>query len=133
MITIFCLLSGQVFAKNKKLEIELKINNLVTSVSNGIDRNTLMTESQEVIDSAKDKDLSQRDFVEVVSEKLGLELSQDELDETIADLQDVDSEQTMTELADTLTGETGTNRLIFAGILLIFLLLAYINGWGTWG
>ena len=113
--------------------MELKINNLVTSVSNGIDRNTLMTESQEVIDSAKEKDLSQRDFVEVVSEKLGLELSQDEIDETIADLQDVDAEQTMTELADTLTGETGTNRLIFAGILLIFLLLAYINGWGTWG
>ena len=124
--TILALLSGQAFASTKKLEIEIKLNNIATQVAEGTSKADLIESSKEVVDSAKENGIDKKEFVEIISEKLRLDLSEDEINETIADVEADNSEERVEELASMLTESADEQQLFsLTFVLLLFLLFFF--------
>ena len=126
IFTIVTLLSGQAFASDK--QIELQLGELARNISNGTSKVELLRISQEVVDAAKESGMTTNEFVQAYSDRFGLELTEEEISETIAKVQADTSAETVDELASKITENAEGERLIFAGILLLLLIFLKLGG-----
>jgi hypothetical protein len=129
MLTTLALLNGQVFAKTKHLELELKLDNLITKVSDGISKEQLMNQAKDISKTANEKNMDKRDLVKVLSDKLDLDLTDQEIDETLEDVAHDSSAETIDDLAQSISDGTQGDRLLIALVLLLFVLMVNSASW----
>lgn len=127
LLTVLSILSGQVFAKQKQVEIDIKLNEIVSSISNGMDKDEILSETKSFVDDAKSQNVSLEELLMKLSILLDLDLTEEEIKETVeeitSDYSILDSDKQLDEVAESLAEQGEGKRLIFMSILLLLILM----------
>ena len=127
LLTALSILSGQVFAKQQQVEIDIKLNEIVSSISNGMDKDEILSETKSFVDDAKSQNVSLEELLMKLSILLDLDLTEEEIKETVeeitSDYSILDSDKQLDEVAESLAEQGEGKRLIFMSILLLLILM----------
>jgi hypothetical protein len=129
IITTLALLSSQVYAKPMHVEMDLKLSQIVNKINNGMDKDQIIDETKSFVDTAKAEDVSLEEILMVLSDLFDLDLTEEEIAETIEEVQrdygSLDKEKQIEQLAGTLADKTEDQRLIFFSIILMLMIVFY--------
>lgn len=120
MLVMLAFLNTQTYAKAVQLEAEKDIGNIISLVSQGAGSSEIMDEALSSVIEAKRAGVTEKEYVEMISKKLSLELSEEEVAESIADMKADHSKERLTQLAEELAEINESGRVV--AVLLTFLI-----------
>ncbi|NBW81100.1 hypothetical protein EBR21_05035 [bacterium] len=83
-LLILCLVQTQAWARSKQDVFEPSFSNLVRTIANGgLNQDEIIEQAKKYADEIRDSGASEKEFVQFISEKLSLNMSEDEVSRTI--------------------------------------------------
>lgn len=121
-LTAFIFLSSQTFGNTKNLKTTIDVADIVSTLSSGQNTsdvyNTVSSHVMEAIQSGT----TEKEFVQSISNQMSLDLSQDEINETIQDMRADHSKERLMNLASDITEQKDGQRVV--GVLITFVIMS---------
>ena len=121
-LTAFLFLSSQTFGASNNLKTTIDVADIVSTIS--ADQNTsdvYETVSSNVLEAIQ-SGTTEKEFIQSISDQMSLDLSQDEINETIEDMRADHSKERLMSLASDLTEQNEGQRVI--GVLITFVIMS---------
>jgi hypothetical protein len=126
-ISVFVIIAfthSQTFAMEKNFEAQVELSDLIATVSNGASSDQIIEKAKNSALEAHNKGVSEQEFLKSVSDKMALELTDEEITESIADMRQDHSKDRLLELAGELENINSEEKVV--AVLLTFVIASLL-------